>query len=62
MATQDTVRPTGSRRRVVRRRQALDVEFDQALPDLPPDLRVAIQLWVEARSNEWSARSALSES
>jgi hypothetical protein len=47
-------------RRVVRRRPALDKAYEQALPDLPPDLRVALQLWTEARGQEWSARAALS--
>jgi hypothetical protein len=61
MAVPSTVHPPLTGRRVVRRaRPTIDQASEQALPDLPPDLRVAIQLWVEARTNEWSARAAFS--
>ena len=55
-----TASPRPARRRVVSRRGTLERAYEQALPDLAPDLRCALQLWVEAREREWSARSALS--
>jgi hypothetical protein len=51
-----------SGRRVVRRRArpALDGAYDSALSELAPELRVALVHWVQARSAEQAARSALS--
>ena len=56
-----TVLGRASGRRVVRRaRPALDVAYERALPDLPADLRLALQLRVEAHRGEQATRSALS--
>jgi hypothetical protein len=57
-----TASVTAPRRRAVRRRArpSLDTAYDTALSELPPELRVALQIWVEARRAEWAARAALS--
>jgi len=55
-----TVKPTGSRRRVVRRRAAIDEAVDTALSEFDPELRPKIIAYADAKRAEFEARSALS--
>lgn len=50
-------------RRVVRRRArpAADVAYEKALPDLAPEVRIALQLWVDARRAERAARDRMED-
>lgn len=52
-----------SGRRVVRRRArpAAGVAYEKALPDLAPEVRVALQSWVESRRAERAARDRLQD-
>jgi hypothetical protein len=61
MATQTTVQPASSGRRVVRRRArpALDEAYD-ALAGLPPEIRPEIIAYADAKQAEYEARSVLS--
>jgi len=61
MPVPSTVRPSGSRRRVVRRaRPTLDKAYDVVLADFPIEIRPAIRQYAETMRAEFDARSALS--
>jgi hypothetical protein len=60
MPTSSTVRSTGGRRVVRRRRPALDAAIDTALSDLPVELRRPLIAYADAKRAEYESRSALS--
>jgi hypothetical protein len=56
---ESTVRPAGSRRRVVRRRSAIDRAWDVALSELPAGLHQLVRQYATAKRAEYDARMAL---